>query len=134
MPGPDQKLKPTPTAAMEKIDALYADMAFNKVLQTIWELISAGNKYIDETAPWALAKDPAQQQRLANVMYNLLEAIRLIALLVAPFMPETAEKILAILGCDSNNSNLEGQDSWGGLQPGSQIEKAAPLFPRIETE
>jgi methionyl-tRNA synthetase len=121
-------------AALENVDKLLEEMAFNKALMAIWELISAGNKYIDETAPWALAKDPQQQQRLATVMYNLHEAIRLIALLVAPFMPETGEKILGILGCDSSNVNLAGQDQWGGLQPGSQIEKATPLFPRIETE
>ncbi|HEY5675065.1 MAG TPA: methionine--tRNA ligase [Malonomonas sp.] len=121
-------------AALENVDKLLEEMAFNKALMAIWELISAGNKYIDETAPWALAKDPEQQQRLATVMYNLHEAIRIIALLVTPFMPETGEKIFDILGCDSSNMNLDGQDQWGGLQPGSQIEKAAPLFPRIETE
>jgi len=119
--------------ATAKIDSLYEDLAFNKVLQTIWELISAGNKYIDETAPWALAKDPAQQERLGRVLYNLLEAQRLIALQVAPFMPETAEKILTLLGIDPK-SNLADNDAWGALQTGSRIEKAAPLFPRIEAE
>jgi len=121
-------------ATLENIDGLLEEMAFNKALMAIWELISAGNKYIDDTAPWALAKDPAQQERLATVMYNLHEAIRNIALLVAPFMPETGEKILKILGLDSSNLNLEGQDQWGQLQPGAAIEKAEPLFPRIETE
>ncbi len=121
-------------ANIEKVDGQIDEMAFNKALMSIWELISAGNKYIDETAPWALAKDPEQQQRLATVIYNLLEGIRVIALLVAPFMPETGSKILAILGCDPENTSLEGQDVWGGLKPGSAIEKASPLFPRIETE
>lgn len=120
--------------SIELLDQQYTEMAFNKALQSIWELISAGNKYIDETAPWALAKDPEQKDRLATVMYNLLEAQRLIALLVAPFMPETAEKILSILGCDPQDLSLEGRDAWGGLQPGSAIAKAQPLFPRIETE
>ncbi|WP_020675800.1 methionine--tRNA ligase [Geopsychrobacter electrodiphilus] len=119
--------------ATAKIDKLYEDMAFNKVLQTIWELISAGNKYIDETAPWALAKDPAQQGRLGRVLYNLLEAQRLIALQIAPFMPETAEKILALLGVDPK-ANLADNDTWGALQAGSKIKKASPLFPRIEAE
>ncbi len=120
-------------AAMEKIDTLYGDMAFNKVLQTIWELISAGNKYIDDTAPWALAKDPAQQERLGTVLYNLLEAQRLIALQVAPFMPETGAKILSHLGVDPA-SRLVNNEAWGQLEPGTKIEKAAPLFPRIEAE
>jgi len=103
-------------------------------LIAIWELISAGNKYIDATAPWALAKDPEQRQRLATVIYNLLESIRIIALILAPFMPDTGEKILQILGCDKNNLSLDGQEQWGGLKPGTNIEKAAPMFPRIEKE
>jgi methionyl-tRNA synthetase len=118
-------------ATMEQIDLLYNDMAFNKILQQIWELISAGNKYIDETAPWALAKDPAQHARLGTVLYNLLEAQRLIALQIAPFMPQTAEKILRILGV-APQENLKENGQWGQLVAGSQIEKAAPLFPRIE--
>lgn len=130
----DQSLKDLFGQNIEKIDSQINDFAFNKTLITIWELISAGNKYIDETAPWALAKDPEQRQRLATVIYNLLESIRIIALLVASFMPDTGEKILQILGCDKNNLLLEGQDQWGGLKPGRQIEKAAPLFPRIEIE
>ncbi|MBE0585699.1 MAG: class I tRNA ligase family protein, partial [Desulfofustis sp.] len=119
---------------LEKIDGQLDEMAFNKALMSIWELISAGNKYIDETAPWSLAKEPAQRDRLATVMYNLLESIRIIALLVAPFMPETGLKILRILGCDSRNLSLDGQDQWGGMKPGTTVEKAAPLFPRIENE
>lgn len=130
----DQVLIDRFPATLEKVDNLLEEMAFNKALIAIWELIAAGNKYIDETAPWALAKDPEQQERLGTVMYNLLESIRITALLVAPFMPETAEKIMKILGCDSANLSLNGQDQWGGLQPGTQIEKASPLFPRIETE
>jgi methionyl-tRNA synthetase len=130
----DQALINLFAANIAKIDNQIEEMAFNKALISIWELISAGNKYIDETAPWTLAKDPAQQERLATVIYNLLESIRIIALLVAPFMPETGSKILNLLGCDGNNLQLEGQDQWGGLQAGSEIAKAKPLFPRIETE
>jgi methionyl-tRNA synthetase len=135
-PGPADEVDKTFTdrfpQANLKIDELYNDMAFNKILQTIWELISAGNKYIDETAPWALAKDPAQHQRLGTVLYNLLEAQRLIALQIKPFMPETGCQILRQLGVDPE-STLQDNDSWGELAAGSKIEKAAPLFPRIET-
>jgi methionyl-tRNA synthetase len=138
MSGPvnntDQALIDLSYEIFKKVDVHLEGMAFNKALMAIWELISASNKYIDETAPWTLAKDPEQRERLATVMYNLLEAIRIIALLVAPFMPETGVKILQILGCDSNNLSLDGQDQWGGLKPGSIVEKAAPLFPRIEKE
>jgi len=130
----DQALIRLFSGNIEKIDEQLNDLAFNKALMSIWELISAGNKYIDENAPWALAKDPAQRDRLASVMYNLLEAIRIIALLVAPFMPETGARITKILNGDPKNLTLDGQDQWGGLQPGIDIEKAAPLFPRIENE
>lgn len=116
------------------VDEHLNNLAFNKALMSIWELISAGNKYIDSTAPWTLAKDPGQRERLATVMYCLLESQRIIALLVASFMPETGAKILASLGCDSNNLSLEGQDQWGGLAAGTKIKKTAPLFPRIEAE
>lgn len=119
--------------APAKIDKLYDNLSFNKVLQTIWELISAGNKYIDQTAPWTLAKDPQQQDRLGRVLYNLLEGQRLIALQIAPFMPQTAEQILGHLGVDPQ-SNLIDNDGWGALSAGSKIEKATPLFPRIEAE
>jgi len=121
-------------AAVRAVDGHMEELAFNKALQAIWELVGASNKYIDETAPWALAKDPANSQRLGTVMYNLIEAVRLIALLVAPYMPETAGKIFATLGCDATDLSLEGKDGWGGLQPGVKVAKAEPLFPRIETE
>jgi len=116
-----------------RVDELMNELAFNKALQEIWELISAANKYIDETAPWALAKDPSLKERLGSVMYNLMEVQRIIALLVAPFMPETAAAMLQTLGQDAN-VDLDGRDSWGQLPAGCTIAKAAPLFPRIETE
>jgi methionyl-tRNA synthetase len=109
------------------------ELAFNKALQNIWELVSAANKYIDDTAPWALAKDESKRTELATVMYNLLEGTRLIALLIKPFMPETGAKILSILGCEPT-MELNGHDAWGGLKPGAKVAKAEPLFPRIETE
>ena len=66
-------------------------------------------------------------------MYNLLESVRLISLLVTPFMPETGAKICNILGIDPEDQQLDKHDSWGLLKPGTMVEKAAPLFPRIET-
>jgi methionyl-tRNA synthetase len=110
------------------------DLAFNKALQSIWELIGLGNKYIDDTAPWALAKDESQKDRLGTIMYNLLDSLRLVGILIAPVMPETAGKILEILGCDPEDLTLADKDRWGGLKPGTAIAKAKPLFPRIEIE
>jgi len=117
-----------------RVDEQMNALAFNKALISIWGLIAAGNKYIDDTAPWTLAKDPALQPRLATVMYNLMELQRLIALLVAPFMPQSAETILATLGCDPQQTSLVDKDGWGGLTAGTAIAKAPPLFPRVEIE
>jgi methionyl-tRNA synthetase len=121
-------------AGVKTIDGHMEELAFNKALQAIWDLVGAANKYIDDTAPWTLAKNEEDRQRLGTVMYNLLEAVRLIALLVAPFLPQTGEKIMDILGSSEDDLSLEGRDGWGGLQAGALIEKAAPLFPRIDTE
>jgi methionyl-tRNA synthetase len=121
-------------AAVRAVDGHMDELAFNKALQAIWELVSAANKYIDETAPWALAKDADKRERLGTVMYNLIEGVRLIGLLVAPYMPETAGKIQSTLGCEAIDLSLDGNDQWGLLVPGTRIAKAEPLFPRIETE
>ncbi len=121
-------------AAITAVDELMNELAFNKALQAIWELVGAANKYIDETAPWALAKEESLRPRLATVMYNLLEGTRIIALLVAPFMPETGASILATLGIPRQELRLDGNDAWGQLVPGTQVAKAAPLFLRIVTE
>jgi len=118
--------------AVREMDEQMVELAFNKALQTIWSLVGAANKYIDDTAPWALAKDPADRPRLGAVMYNLIEAVRVIALLVGPFMPGTAEKILQTLRCEEAISSLAGGDRWGLMKPGTCVDKAAPLFPRIE--
>jgi methionyl-tRNA synthetase len=129
----DQALQDKFAKQVGVVDGHMEALAFNKALQAIWELVSAANKYIDDSAPWTLAKDEEQRERLGTVMYNLLEAIRLIGLLVTPFMPETGAKICTILGIDPDNQLLDNHDSWGLLMPGTMIEKAAPLFPRIET-
>ncbi len=106
------------------------ELAFSKALQGIWEVVSAGNKYIDETAPWTLAKDPALKERLATVIYCMLESQRLVYFLLSAFMPRTAAKALACLGWEGTVDGAGLQ--WGGLRAGTRIAKAEPLFPRIE--
>jgi len=117
-------------AMVAQVDGHLEDLAFSKALQSIWEVISAGNKYIDETAPWTLAKDPAQKERLGTVMYYMLESQRVVYSILSAFMPKTAEKGLGYLGCHEAPS--EQDLSWGGLQAGTAITKAEALFPRIE--
>ena len=115
---------------LKTVDTQMSELAFSKALQSIWEVISAGNKYIDETAPWTLAKDPAQQERLGTVMYCLAESQRLVYAILAAFMPSTSIKGLACLGITAAPD--EAALAWGKLVAGSTITKAEALFPRIE--
>jgi methionyl-tRNA synthetase len=126
----DRDFRSKTEAMVGQVGRSMEELAFSKALQAIWETVSAGNKYIDETAPWTLAKDPAQKGRLATVMYTLLESQRIVHILLSAFMPKTAAKALGYLGWEEapNEAGL----SWGGLKSGTKILKAEPLFPRIE--
>ncbi len=98
-------------------------------LHAIWGLVNRANQYVDQTAPFKLAKDPAQAARLDEVLYNLCESCRLLAVLLWPFIPTTAEKIYAQLGLSGSPANLAAA-GWGGLRAGDVIGEPAPLFPR----
>ena len=115
---------------IRQVDAHLEDLAFSKALQSIWEVVSAGNKYIDETAPWAMAKDPAQKDRLATVMYCLMESQRIVYFILSAFMPRTAAKGLDYLGW--HEAPNEAALKWGELKAGTEVIKAEALFPRIE--
>ena len=97
-------------------------------------MVSRANKYIDETAPWKLAKDSAQTQALANVLYNLAESLRIIAILIEPFTPSTARKILEQLQIDNNFDiiQLADAETFGKLEAGHSVGKPQVLYPRIE--
>ncbi len=105
--------------------------AFNKALMEVWTIISLANKYIVANAPWELAKDPAQSERLATVLYYLLETLRLISLPLHPIMPETAQKMAAVLGADAK-PDIKGQGKWGLLHPGTAMQSIPSLFPRLD--
>lgn len=115
-------------AAMEKLDLPNA-------LVALWKLVGRANKYIEEQAPWALAKDPAQQGQLGNVLYSLAESLRIVAGALTPFLIQTPERIWEQLGLESVTVRTEpwkSVTSWGGLKPGTVIQRGNPLFPRIE--
>ena len=107
---------------------------FSSALGDIWKLISRCNKYIDETMPWVLGKDPDKKARLACVLYNLCESLRIISILLSPFMPETAPKIQAQIGCSGDCVSFEAAGKWGLITSGNQIKKGETLFPRIDVE
>lgn len=109
------------------------NFTFNRALQAVWEVISNANKYIVTNAPWELAKDPAQEQRLATVLYTLLETLRLISLTLHPVMPATANKMATALGIE-DKPDMASQAKWGLMKSGDQINPGPPLFPRIKKD
>jgi len=133
-PGPltdlDRAYRNATEEMVRQVERHLDDLAFSKALQSIWDVISAGNKYIDDTAPWTLAKDPAQRERLGTIMYCILESQRIAHSLLAAFMPATAAKALSCLGITGTYG--EYTFTWGLLAPGTVVQKAEPLFPRIE--
>ena len=117
----------------KKIETHMEKLEFSVALTELFKLVSRTNKYIDETAPWVLAKDEAQKGRLGAVMYNLCEALRIISVLLTPFMPTTAATIRESLGLKAD-CEWEDAGKWGVLADGTAINKTAPLFPRIDLE
>jgi len=109
-------------------------LEFNKALSSIWDVIRSANRYIDESAPWALFKDSSKKERLATVLYNAAELIRIISLYIYPYMPESAQEIWRRLGIaeDLSTINMNEACQWGRLTPGLKIKKGKTLFPRIE--
>ena len=104
-------------------------------LAETFALIQRANKYIDETAPWALAKDlPANGARLARVLYNLLECCRIAGVLLSPFMPESCEKLFAQIGAPKEAQTWESAARWGALSVGATVTKGPALFPRIDAK
>ncbi|HWQ90242.1 MAG TPA: class I tRNA ligase family protein, partial [Clostridia bacterium] len=100
-------------------------------LQSIWSLVTRANQYVDQTAPFKLAKDPAQAERLDQVLYNLTEVCRILAILLRPFLPGTAARIYEQLGIHGLPDRFN-EAVWGGLTTGHTIGTPAPLFPRKE--
>ncbi|HOV69514.1 MAG TPA: methionine--tRNA ligase [Clostridia bacterium] len=131
----DTELVEMASGLAKEVEASVNELQLSAALAHIWKLVGRCNKYIDETMPWALAKDSAQKPRLGTVLYNLAECIRIIAVLIGPFMPQTPDKIFAQLGI-SGNTDLTSWDSlaFGRLTPGIKVLKGDALFPRIDVE
>ncbi len=109
------------------------EMGFHKALIETWEFINVLNRYIVKSEPWTLAKK-GETERLSTVMYTLMEGIHVVAALIQPIMPQTSEKIMALLGSDVEPSDLLASDRWGALTPGVRVETGPALFPRLETK
>jgi methionyl-tRNA synthetase len=130
----DRGLQEVSEKVLPQLSKQMDDLAFHRALTSIWEIVNAGNKYIDDTAPWALAKAEKNRPRLGTVLYQMLESLRLIALLLAAFIPSTSEKMWSQLGMreDLWKQSIKENGKWGGLKPGKKLTKPSPLFPRID--
>jgi methionyl-tRNA synthetase len=129
VPAKHDELAAAAAKAADETRAWLQQNQLQAAVQSIWSLVTRANKYVDETAPFKLAKDPAQAKRLDEVLYNLAETCRVLAVLLWPFLPGTATKIYGQLGLTGAPDKL-GAAAWGGLSAGHPIGEPAPLFPR----
>ena len=130
----DCDLKTMASTLRDRYETEMEHFQFQNALEQVFKTIQRANKYIDENAPWTLAKDPANRARLATVMYNLLETIRICAVLLTPFIPDSAEKIFDQIGACPCCRTWEKANVWGSLRPDVTVRKGEALFPRIDAE
>ena len=130
----DCDLKTMASTLRDRYEAEMERFQFQNALEQIFKTIQRANKYIDENAPWTLAKDQGNRARLAAVMYNLLETVRICAVLLTPFIPDSAEKIFDQIGACPCCRTWEKANVWGSLRPDVTVHKGEALFPRIDAE
>lgn len=128
----DEDLKAVSVSAIDKITEKMTTLHVADSLDEIWTVVNRANKYIDETAPWVLAKDEASRPRLGTVLYNLVETIRIIASLLSPYMPETSRKIAEQI--NASELSYESTKTFGLTKAGTKVGEAVPLFQRIDAE
>ena len=126
----DEELREIALGVYKNVEAHMDKFEFNYALESIWTLVRRANKYIDETAPWVLAKDPEKKDRLNEVLHNLAESLRMVSVLIQPFMHTTSEKMRAQLG-------IEGEPKWEDTHVfdalgGEKVTRGEVLFPRLD--
>ncbi len=134
-PALDDELVAMASDLRSKYEAAMEQYAPHKALEEVFKVIQRANKYIDETAPWTLAKDMAANgPRLARVMYNLLEATRVCGILLTPFMPESMDKLFVQIGASAEAQTWDSAAVWGALPAAATVSRGDALFPRVDTE
>ncbi|MEA3485361.1 MAG: methionine--tRNA ligase, partial [Candidatus Aerophobetes bacterium] len=128
----DGKIKEKTRQVLAQLDERMNSLSFSEALSLIWEIVRAANLYMDRCAPWRLAKE-GKRKRLYTVLYNLLETLHVLGVLLYPFIPCSAEKMWTQLGIqkDLSKQRWEEIEHWGRLTPGIEIKRGSPLFPRI---
>lgn len=130
----DHELSSVAGETVQAYEKAMENMEFSVALSTLWQLISRTNKYIDETAPWVLAKDPEKEKELRSVMYHLAESLRISAVLLQPFLTQTPEKMFAQLGIEDQSLKAWDSIQTFGQLKNTKVKKGEPLFPRLEAE
>lgn len=130
----DRALAAQSAGVIPAVDAAMEELEFDRALRAVWDLVKAGNRYIDASEPWKLARDPAKRVRLGTVLCNALEAARICALLTSPFIPAASQKMWEALGCPGKAAEalIGSAGAWGGLRTGITLPPSAIVFPRIE--
>ncbi|QQF62837.1 methionine--tRNA ligase [Bacillus mojavensis] len=130
----DQTLSSVAEETVKSYEKAMENMEFSVALSTLWQLISRTNKYIDETAPWVLAKDPEKEKELQSVMYHLAESLRISAVLLQPFLTKTPVKMFEQLGITDDALKAWDSITAFGQLTDTKVQKGEPLFPRLEAE
>jgi methionyl-tRNA synthetase len=132
----EERLTKAGVEAFSRADSDIDELAFSRALEQIWQLVRAADQYLETHAPWTLAKDPNNRTLLERVLYRAADSLRLLAIAIYPFMPSTAEAINQQLGINFNfHVPISFSDmQWNRLPPGTKVQKATALFPRIQTQ
>ena len=129
----DLEIKKLWKNTLDEVDNAFNEYQFSDALRSIWKFISRMNKYIDESEPWILSKDDSKKSRLSTVMYNLIDSLEKIAVILSPFIPDTSNKMLKQLGLETDVERLiDDIKEWGVYPVGNRLGEAIPIFPRLE--
>jgi methionyl-tRNA synthetase len=131
----DQKLVEKARETVHKVEAAMEELQFSVALSAIWELVRFGNRYIEATQPWNLAKDEEKRSTLGSVLYHLLEELRMVSILIQPFMTQAPAKMWEQLGIeDADLTTWDSLYTFGALKPGTKTKKGQPIFPRLDVK
>ncbi|SCG81744.1 methionyl-tRNA synthetase [Proteiniborus sp. DW1] len=131
----DNSLISLATSTASRVEKHMDNLSFGNALEEIWKLISRANKYVDETTPWILAKEDDKKNRLNTVLYNLADSLRIVSVLIRPFMEKTSDSIWRQLGIDHGQGTSWSDISvWGKLPTGLKVRKESPMFPRLDVK